>query len=210
MTKVEQIKKAIQNAEQHNSKLVGDVLEVPSFCSIKIRHLLNNLGEISTNYLECGSHLGGHYCSVVYGNNLKRATAIDNYSEFNKSGETKATFLDNANKYTPEHTKWDQIEEDCFTVKDMKAKYDLYNYDALHTESAQQRAVTHFLSNLEDEFIMVVDDWQFPGVESGTRSGIKIANLEIVYEQSLVTKDGELPNDSWHNGYFVALLKKKK
>lgn len=208
MGKIEQIKDAIDMAKIHGSKLTPEALRVPGFTSIKIRHLLNNLGAISTNYLEIGSHVGGTFCSTCCGNPLNEAVAIDNYSEFNKDGETKADFLDNADSFVCMETIFTLIEEDCFVVKNLgKSKFDLYLYDGQHTESSQQRAVTHFLPNLTEEFIFVVDDWSFVGVESGTRGGIKIADLKILFECILETKEGEMPNDAFHNSIAVFLLK---
>lgn len=211
MVKIEQIKECIERAKRHESQLSHAALNVPSFTSIKIRHLLNNLGAISKRYLECGTHLGGHFCSVCYYNPLKEAVAIDNYSEFSKGGETKEEFLDNADSFVCMGTVFALIEEDCFTVKGLPENhFDFYNYDAQHTESSQQRAVSHFLPNLTEEFIFVVDDWQFPGVESGTRAGIKLSKLETLFECVLETKEGEQPNDAWHNGFAVFLLKQTK
>jgi hypothetical protein len=210
MGKIELIKEAIEKADRLESKLEYPATDVPSFTSMKIRHLLNNLGAISTHYLECGTHKGGHFCSVIYKNNLTHAVAIDNYSEFHVNGETKEECLSNIKKYSPAKLDWALIEDDCFNVKYLaKGIFDLYNYDAQHTESSQQRAVTHFLLNMQDEFIMVVDDWSFNGVESGTRNGIKLAGLEVLFEQILITPEGEPHNDHWHNNFAVFLLKKQ-
>lgn len=211
MGKIDQIIDAIEMANMHGSKLTDEALRVPGFTSIKLRHLLNNLGAISTNYLEVGVHKGGTFCSVCFGNPLKEAVAIDNYSEFAKGGETKAEFLENADNNVYIGTIFALIEEDCFTVKDLgKSKFDLYLYDGLHTESAQQRAVSHFLPNMTDEFILVVDDWQFAGVESGTRTGIRLSGLKVIHEVILETKEGERHNEAWHNGFAVFLLKQTK
>jgi hypothetical protein len=209
--KIELIKEAIAKADRLESQLIFPATEVPSFTSMKIRHLLNNLGGISNYYLECGTHKGGHFCSVGYFNvNLSMMTAIDNYSEFDNGGETKEEFYRNAKQFVYPTINWELIEEDCFQVKSLDENlYDFYNYDAQHTESSQQRAVTHFLPNLTKEFIMVVDDWTFSGVETGTRNGIKIAGLEVLFESILLTPEGTLPNDGWHNGFAVFLLKQK-
>lgn len=218
MTKIEQIKEAIEKAKKRESKLTKEVLEVPSMTSLNIRHLLNNLGAISNNYLECGSHLGGHFCSAIFGNdNLKSAVAIDNYSEFDRDGSTRNGFLENVEKNYPKGKEfyWKLITEDCFTVKEiptrnsLNQKFDFYNYDAQHTESSQQRAVSHFLPNLTDEFIMVVDDWSFNGVESGTRKGIMLSGLDVLFEEILITPEGGEPNEHWHNSYGVFYLKQK-
>lgn len=210
--KVGQIVEAIEKAIKRESKLTQEALEVPSMTSLNIRHLLNNLGSISSNYLECGTHLAGHLCSVLCNNgNLKIVTAIDNYSEFNKDGVTKGEALNNMATFCPPETSAELIEEDCFTVKTLPLNnYDFYNYDAQHTESSQQRAVGHFLPNLTNEFIMVVDDWAFEGVERGTRTGINLAKLEILFEQIFTTPEGGQHNEHWHNGYAVFLLKQTK
>lgn len=216
MNKTHPIKEAIEKALKRESKLTTEALEVPSMTSLNIRHLLNNLGAISENYLECGSHLGGHFCSVIFGNNnLKSAVAIDNYSEFDRSGTARKGFLDNVEMFAPKEKLfyWKLITEDCFTVKEISTrgslnqKFDLYNYDAQHTESAQQMAVSHFLPNLTKEFIMVVDDWSFDGVESGTRNGIILSGLEVLFEQIFITPENEQPNEHWHNGYAIFYLK---
>jgi hypothetical protein len=210
MGKIEQIKDVITKAEKRESKLSKEALEVPSMTSLNIRHLLNNLGGISTNYLEVGTHKGGHFCSVGYNNNLNRMVAIDNYSEFYKDGETKKEFFQNSEQFIPKETKWSLIEEDCFIVKDLPIGYfDFYNFDGQHTESSQQRAVSCFLPNLTKEFIFVVDDWAFNGVERGTRTGIMLAGLEVLFEQVFTTPDGGEPNEFWHNAYAVFLLKQK-
>ena len=208
MGKIEQVKQAIEKAKLRQSKLTAEALMVPSMTSINIRHLLNNLGGISKYYLECGSHKGGHFCSVLFENQVKDALAIDNYSEFYKDGETKEEFLANGRKFIPDATRWYLIEQDCFTVKDLWIGFDLFNYDAQHTESSQQRAITYFAKNMADEFILFVDDWTFNGVETGTRNGIKLAGLTTLYEEVLLTNEGQEPNEGWHNGIFVAVLKK--
>jgi len=211
MTKIDQIEEAIEKAMRRESKLTKEALEVPSMTSLNIRHLLNNLGAISKNYLECGVHLAGHFCSVIFNNkNLTEAVAIDNYSEFNKDGVTKQEALKNIEQFRPEGTMCKLVEDDCFKVKHLPfGIFDLYNYDAQHTESSQQRAVSHFLPNLTKEFIMVVDDWGFDGVERGTRNGIKLSGLEVLFERILVTPAGLEPNEHFHNNFALFLLKQK-
>ena len=83
MDKIEQIKQAIQNGIDHKSKLTAKQFEVGGFTSPTIRHIMNNLGAISTNYFEVGSHIGCSLIMTTYGNdNLIKATACDNFSEF--------------------------------------------------------------------------------------------------------------------------------
>lgn len=208
--KIEQIEQAIQKAIKRESKLSKEALEVPSFTSLNIRHLLNNLGAISTSYLDCGSHKGGSFCSAVYANdNLKCAVSIDNYGEFSKGGETRLEFLKNAQTFSPKGMDWHSIEQDCFTVKAFPCKFDMYLYDAIHSESGQQRAVSCFLEWLTDEYIFLVDDWSFDGVERGTRNGIKLSGVEVLYEKILETPEGVAHNEAWHNSFAVFYLRQK-
>jgi len=119
MDKISKIKSAIEKAKRRESKLTDEALKVPSMTSLNIRHLLNNLGAVSNNYLECGTHLAGHLCSVLCNNdNLQNVTAIDNYSEFNKDGITKGEALKNIATFCPSETSAELIEKDCFSVKD--------------------------------------------------------------------------------------------
>ena len=55
---------------------------------------------------------------------------------------------------------------------------------------------------------MVVDDWQFEGVASGTLEGIKESGLTTLFQQIFITPKGAEHNEYWHNGYAIFLLKK--
>ncbi len=84
MSKLEQLQAIIDTALQGagKSKLTENLIDsIGGFISPNIRHLLNNIGAISTHYVDCGSHVGSSLVSTVYGNdNLKSATAIENWS----------------------------------------------------------------------------------------------------------------------------------
>ena len=210
MTKIEAIKHAISEANLFRSKLSPEALAVPSYTSLKIRHTLNNLGAISKNYLDCGSHRGGSYCSTVFMNdNLETGTCIDNFSEFNDGNPLK-DLLDNAGKFKPDNTKFKLISKDCWTVKPEELpKIDLYLYDSEHSSEAQYRAVTHFLDAMTDGFIFVVDDFCWNGgyVKEATLKGIADSGLKVLFEQEL-WNGVEGDNFSYHNGLYVALLSK--
>jgi hypothetical protein len=208
MTKIEQIQIAISNADRMQSGLSKECFDVPMLGSLKIRHLLNNLGAISTEYLECGSHRGGSFCSTVNNNNLVIATAVDSYLETFHKGDSLKDFMDNAEKFCPEHTLWDLLKEDYFKVY-IAGKPDLFLFDGFHSEEHQAKALTYFAPMLADEFIYVCDDYMLPQVKAGTQRGIKEAGLKILFEQELENPSEVLhQNDFWWSGVYIALLKK--
>src|ERR1700743_2238233 len=78
--RIAQINLAIEMAILGKSKLSPLALSIPMLGSLRIRHLLNNLGAISTTFLDVGSHVAGSYCSTVYKNeNLKYSAAVDSW-----------------------------------------------------------------------------------------------------------------------------------
>lgn len=221
MTKIDQIQHAIQEANFFRSKLTPEALGVPGFTSLKIRHLMNNLGAISKNFMEVGSHKGGTFCSAVFQNmNLDHATAIDNYSEFNE-GSPMQDMLTNAGKFKPAAVSMKLITKDCWTIgpESLPRGIDFYLYDGEHSLEAQTKACTHFLDSMANEFIFCVDDYSvWPQVKQGTQEGIAIEQLrhtlskggfKVLFEQELW--DGQEGNNfGFHNGFYVALLKKSE
>jgi hypothetical protein len=206
----QQIQHCIDKAIKRESKLDEEALMIPSMTSLNIRHFLNNIGSYCENFLEIGSFVGGTFCSTLYENgNIKIAYSIDNFSEFDLDGKTEGQLKLNIQYYQHDNTLAVFQNADCFEAESLPNNFfDLYIYDGNHSEESQKKAVTHFKNNMKDEFILIVDDWQFDGVEKGTRDGIKEANLSIVYESIHLTPQGQEHNEFWHNGIGVLLLKK--
>lgn len=209
--KIKQIEWAIQNANLFKSKLTEEALKVPFMGSLKIRHLLNNLGAMSTRYFEVGSHKGGSFCSTVaHNDNLINASAVDNFTEFNEDADIEKTLLANVFNHISTKTAFHFFNEDCFGIEPHRVfqGIDLYLWDGPHGREQHLEGAKHFVNAMADEFIFCCDDWTFPGVEEGTRLGIKESGVEIVKEWIMMPENGIFPNDSWWNGYSIFLLKK--
>lgn len=199
MDKIELIKQAIEKAEREESKLDEICFKIGGYTSPKIRHLLNNLGEIldsKSSYLEIGSHRGSTFVAALFGNNFK-ATSIDNWQEFNEDGTVREEFMNNIKRFVERVTF---IEQDCFTTSLPKDEYDMYLYDGPHSYEQQKDGITYFLPFMKDEFILCIDDYGWPQVEKGTQDGIAECGLTKLFEIKLT--------DGYHNGFYVALLKK--
>lgn len=210
MTKTEQIKHAIHEANFYRSKLTTEALQVPGFTSLKIRHLMNNLGAISRNFMEIGSHKGSTLCSAVFGNELEYATAVDNYSEF-ADGQPMRELLSNVGKFKPGPTKFKLITKDCWTIDSLPQGIDFYLFDGAHDFQSQCDAVTHFLPYMADEFIFCVDDFDLESVWEGTYQGMPgLLQTHTVKHYTILHSTPEIPNETWHQGFYVALISKNK
>lgn len=205
MDKVEQIKEAITKAANNESNLTQEILDLPSFSTQKIKHLLNNLGTMSKRFMEIGLHKSGTFISALHGNECF-GIGIDNWSQLEQDGESKELAYANCEKYL-RFFKYIIIEGDCFQIKrdDLIENIDMFSYDGEHSYKNQLRAIEYFKWHLSEEFIYICDDFSWEEPKRGTYDGIKNCDLKIVYEQ--VIWDGK-ENGDWHNGIGVFLLKK--
>ncbi len=171
--KIAAIKEAIEKAKDHQSKMDETAWSVPALSALKIRHLMNNLGAISTRYFECGVHKGGLFCSAIRSNpNLLMATANDSFAS-DETNEDKAwpQFIFNSGKCKSEKTEFAVIVGDTFEVDPsiIVGPVDLYLFDADHSYESQRKAMSHFLPAMADEFIVCVDDYDWEDVSCGTQ-----------------------------------------
>lgn len=213
MNKLEQLKEIIDTARKGagESKLSKDAIDgVGGYIAPNNRHLYNNLGAISTHYLECGSHVGSSLISTVYGNhNLKSAIGIDNFSLFDEGHNAKKDFLKHCDLHIPNMYKL--LEKDYFTVteKDIPNKIDLYLFDGAHDYESQKKGITYFSKFFAEETIVLIDDFNWNEPQQGTWDGMREAGLKIVWAAIL---DSSVRSDcgdfGWWNGTGIFLIKK--
>ena len=219
--KIRAIEQAIAQAVAHSSNLTPDALSVPGFTSPNIRHLMNNLGALSTRYLEIGVHKGGSFCSTIYGNpNLSHVTAIDHWIDLYGGKDydlpTFKEFMCHAADHVDPGTNLSITRSPLFDVNPGKivGPIDLYYYDADHSQQYQCDQIPYFLPCLDQEFVMCVDDFSWDQVRMGTIQGLGKANLHIVKDwEFTVSKPGQhweqMAGEPWWNGFYVALLRKQ-
>jgi hypothetical protein len=207
------IENSIGKAEDLISKLPVSVSERPGMSSRKIRHLLNNLCSMEdARYLNIGLCSGSSFWSAVFHNNVK-ATGIDWF----RNDTTKGTEKEFWTNFSAVINLEDQIldryfqiyNQDCFTVKP-KDKFNIYLYDAGHSEENQYKALTYFNEYLDNEFILLVDDWDDKDVQFGTSRAIKDLGYKakFFWEGAGQFGNWEPSSDTWWNGFLVALIKK--
>lgn len=198
------LQKCIKNAENGISKLDKEIFSIYGMSSARNRHLLNNLGAELTdfNYLEIGVHQGSTYISSLYQNKVKDSWAIDDWSEFYNQ---KINFINHCKKFK---VQCNLIEADCFTVDVSKIRnINFYLYDGNHWDDKTTMGLTYFYDSLADEFLYVVDDFDWDGVQLGTFRGIERCNLKIKEQIYLESHIGN-NEDGWWNGLGIFILQK--
>lgn len=206
---VEHLKMAYENAEQNESKIDQGIKDIDGFSGIKTRHLYNNLLAMKDAvYLEIGSYKGSTLCAALK-DNAATVVCMDNWCEF---GCQREEFEKNLNRYRGNNDVT-VIEDDCFTVDVATLpKFNIYMYDGFHNVESHYNALTHFIDCMQDEFIFIVDDWNWDIVRDGTLAAIRDLNLKVLYEKDirLPPRDASWPfhADTWWNGIYMCVLSK--
>ena len=192
----------------------GGIYDLEGMSGKRYRYFINRLVKMLGNprYLEVGSWRGSTLCSAISGNTLT-AVAIDNWSEF---GGPKDAFQANVQAFTGPNAKVYFIESDFRKVAFSKfeQKFNIYLFDGPHEAQDQFDGLALALQTLEDEFVFIVDDWNWARVRAGTFAAIRRCNLGVTFAAEVrSTVDNTQPlvngkDSDWHNGYFIAVLTK--
>ncbi len=202
---------SLSKANNYESKITTELINMYGMTGKKTRHFYNNLlNFVDARYLEIGVWKGSSVCSAMYKNKAS-ITCIDNWSEFENP---RNEFYNNINNFKGENIV-SIFEEDCFNIDISKlSKFNIYMYDGAHTYDAHYKALTYFYNCLDDLFILIIDDWNWDIVRNGTIDAIKNLNLNIIYEEEIrLTYDNshtniEIAKETWWNGIYIALLQK--
>jgi Asp-tRNA(Asn)/Glu-tRNA(Gln) amidotransferase C subunit len=187
--------------------------DVPGLTSNRVKTLLNELGKISTTYLEVGTHIGSTLTSTIDSNTLT-VYAVDNWKDNVQPlrddvvipENTKETFISNAKRFKG-NNNIKVFDSDLFNAnRDEMTNVDLFFYDGPHDRLSTRRAVQYYAKSLADTAILVFDDANWQGVVDGAKDGIKVSDLNVIYEKILLN---EQENDKqWWNGVYIVIVKK--
>lgn len=200
-------------------KLPDQIRYMEGMSGKKYRYLINNLVESTPDarYLEIGSWKGSTAASAVYGNTCS-ALCIDNWSEFLQGGpreNIRSVFEHNLKAASDTTANSSFIDRDFRQVdyKDI-GQFNVYMFDGPHSEQDQYDGVVIAQPALDDLHYMIVDDYNGAGVRAGTERAIKELGSTVIAAIEIITRtDGQHPQihtqySDWHNGYFIALVKK--
>jgi hypothetical protein len=204
---------AFLDAMAIRTKLPDWIRTMPGMSGRKYRYLINNLvGSLEdARYLEVGSWTGSTACSTIHGNKVV-AVCIDNWSEF---GGPKDAFQTNIKRALTPGVKFSFIEKD-FRGVDFAAlgKFNVYMFDGPHEERDQYDGVERAFPALDDEFILIVDDYNHQKVVKGTQSALQrlplttVASIEIKTSQLGRHPQIAFQYSDWHDGYLLSVCRK--
>jgi hypothetical protein len=170
----------------------------------------------SARYLEIGSWLGSTLCSAIY-NNTVVACCVDNWSEFNPDGQIRTKFLSNLSLVRNSMAPVTVLEQDFNAVNYANiGKFNIYMFDGPHSRLDQYNGVKKVQDALDDEYILIVDDWNRTEVREGTFDALSELRSNVRLQVEIrTTLDGRDPppeniygDSDWHNGYFIAVVRK--
>jgi len=204
---IDHVNKSYELANSRKSKLTQEILEIEGMSGSRTRHLYNNLCSLNEiKYLEIGVWKGSTFISSLYNNNVK-ATAIDNFSEFDG---TYHDFKSNTDKYLKGY-QYHFIDKDCFKLsrEDFNfVDFDIYMYDGRHWFEDQSDAITYYTPYMNNKFVLIVDDWDREEVRNGTYDGIDKSKLKTNYKLEVYNvMDQEITKDYW-GGFGIFVLEK--
>ena len=221
------LKLALFKSLAMDTKISDEIKFMSGMSGRKYRYLINNLVSSVNNprYLEIGSWAGSTVCSALYGNEAK-AVCIDNWLKFEteeyvkkvyNTKDQKKEFEINTKKIITEKIDFKFIESDFRKVDfNHLGKFNIYCYDALHDEKSQYDGISLVQPALDDIFILIIDDWNWPEVRKGTLESLNNLKINIISKIEIrTTQDNNMPKifvgqySEWHNGYFIAVCEKK-
>lgn len=196
-----------------NYKISENIRYMHGMSGKKFRYMLNKLVEFTPDarYLEIGSWAGSTACSAMYENKSK-ITCIENWEHF---GGPRDQFIKNVNSSINPNIDLQLIEKDFREVDYTNiGKYNIFMYDGPHALEDQYDGIKLTQPALDNVFTLIVDDWnQEHDVRAGTFKAINELNLDILAAMEIITSsDAKISvsheRSDWHNGYFIAILKK--
>ncbi len=173
-----------------------------------INQVVGSIGAI--RYLEIGVGAGSTAISALHGNQAT-ALCIDKWSDHS---ERRDSFEEAVSEFS--------IDDRVNTlVSDFKAidysgigKFDIYLYDGPHGRHSHCDAIVLTQPALKNEYILLIDDWNWSRVRYGTLRGLALTNSIVKFAIEIRTNKGGNPpaklreKSEWHNGYFIALINK--
>jgi hypothetical protein len=206
-------KHSFDQALNEESPLPSEIRDIDGMSGQKYRAFINNLVRSCPHprYLEVGSWAGSTATAALSGN-CASALCIDNWSQF---GGPKDQFFRNINNVLSKNIQFKFMERDFRSV-DYRSigKFNIYLFDGPHEEADQYDGIVIVQPALADIFFLIVDDWNWREVRIGTLRALAESRCQLECSIEVrTTLDGSHPSlagkqSDWHNGYFIAVIRK--
>jgi len=209
-----EIRTAFDDAMAAQGKLTQDVGLVHGFSGQKIRLFFNNLIALMDDprYMEIGVYCGASFISAIFQNKVT-ALGIDNWSwEGSRRGyffQQLGALCSDGNSISILDTDFRQVNFSAF------ANYNVLFYDGSHEEKDQYDGIVLPQPSLADNYILIVDDWNWEHVRRKTFDALRDCGATV--ENSIemrTTLDNTIAEwagmgSSWHNGLFIGAVRKQ-
>lgn len=222
---------ALNNAFLNVSTLSEFEMKLHGMSGSQFRHFYNNLGALipSVHYLEIGIFAGSTMVSMLVNNgaNVRTVVGIDYWDDKEVLGDlfeggmttVKGTFDALLPRYTNSNQSIHIKHADCFTVSpqlllDLTGgqRFNIYLFDGPHAAKDHFFALVNYFPALADTFILIVDDWNWEMVRSGTELGMTALEDQMAVLGKIEIFTGENPNveaSLWHNGMAAFVIQKR-
>jgi len=91
--------------------------------------------------------------------------------------------------------------------------FNVFYYDGDHSMEATAGIVGAALSHMEDESLLIIDDFAWSAVQAGTEAGLAQGRFRQVYSWRLDNpgeRSGLIDHELWWNGLYVAAIERLK
>ena len=213
------VRLALEQAVAGTSRLPPEILAMDGLSGRNYRSFINNLiGALpAPRYLEVGTWAGSTLCSAIFGTKME-AVAIDNWSQFGgpfgRFFTNLAAFKGTTNVSVVER---DFRQIDYASLAGVFGLFNVYLFDGPHEYQDQYDGLRLVQPALDDCYVQIVDDWNWPDVRAGTAKAIEDLGLRTEFRTEIrTTLNDEHPpppfgeSTDWHNGYCISVLSRPR
>ncbi len=204
------VDEAIARSLRSEAYLDADVLKITGFSTPTMRRMFSNLCHLEgASYLECGCFCGASLISALC-NNPITAYGVEDFSQPFANYTVREQLTSNVSRWGASCKKIVMINTDCFTMDRgiFESPIDLYFYDGEHSETSQAKALPYFLNVLNDSFVYIVDDTDWPQVASGVALGFAALKDRVRIDREWKFTDNRPDGPNYHNGISLYVCSK--
>jgi hypothetical protein len=203
------INKSFDAANNNNSKLTKEILDLEGIYGTKSKHFYNNLCEyFNLRVLKINVRNESPIMSILH----------DNYNHLLVIN-SELDDVDYLNQLKNNTQKW-FYNQYCYTtsynINIYIPQMNVYMYDS-NIKTGIYSAINHYImlekyyKCLSRMFLFIAEDWNMRDVREGVNNAIHKLKLNILFEREIRTKFDNKPDmapDTWWNGIYVAILQK--
>lgn len=203
------LKQSLDDALAMRTTLDQQVLKMKGLSGRKFRIMINSLVKliVEPKYLEIGSWLGSTACSALYGNNIDM-TCIDNFSQnFLPNLDPEKELKKNINKYINKDSSFSLIKKDFRNVEyNELVNHNIFFFDGPHHYKDHYDAISMISPWMNNNFLMIIDDWNWKQVREASHEAIRKCKLKIISSLEVKTTQDDSSslftgeNSDWHQG----------